>query len=226
MSGHLTELEAREYWGVEPYYEDGFVTLYHGDALMFLPKIERVGIILTDPPYNLGIEYGDGTNDTRDDYDAWCDRWYSMLPARQRTVIFPGLSNLPAWGRHKPTAVGCWHIPGNPGRGMPWSFVEWEPFLYWGGFIGGSNVYRYPVTKQKGVGDHPCPKPLGLMRALLLQTTRQMVLDRVVLDPFAGSGTTLRAAKDLGLRAIGIEIEERWCDLAASRLAQEVLEVA
>lgn len=80
--------------------------------------------------------------------------------------------------------------------------------------------YRYG---QPGKVDHPTQKPVGLVNTLLMASTR---LDDVVLDPFAGSGTTLVAAKALGRKAIGIEIEERYCEIAAKRLAQEVLEVA
>jgi site-specific DNA-methyltransferase (adenine-specific) len=67
---------------------------------------------------------------------------------------------------------------------------------------------------------HPCPKPLGLMRWLVARVSKP---NETVLDPFMGSGTTLLAAKDMGHRAIGIEIEERYCEIAAKRLSQEVL---
>lgn len=69
-----------------------------------------------------------------------------------------------------------------------------------------------------GVTIHPNEKPLGLMKRLI-----QCCPQGVLADPFAGSGTTLRAAKDLGRRAIGVELEERYCEVAALRLGQEVL---
>jgi DNA modification methylase len=77
-----------------------------------------------------------------------------------------------------------------------------------------------PISLQSDVGGHPCPKPLKLMRQLVSSLSTD---DGVVVDPFIGSGTTLRAAKDLGRKAIGIEIEERYCEIAAKRLGQEVL---
>ena len=211
---------------IQPYYSDDAVMIYHGDALEILGdalvSLMSFDLVLTDPPYNLGIDY-----DTHDDeastegYEAWCRRWYALLPKRKTTIIFPGLSNLPMWCRiDQPLAVGCWHIPGNPGRGFPWSFVEWEPFLYWGGFMGGSNVYRARVTAQQDIGDHPCPKPLSLFRGLIERSKAS-----TVLDPFMGSGTTLRAAKDLGRKAIGIELSERYCEIAAKRMGQEVLDL-
>jgi site-specific DNA-methyltransferase (adenine-specific) len=76
------------------------------------------------------------------------------------------------------------------------------------------------TTEQNG---HPCPKPYSAWRWLLERCSDE---NTVVLDPFCGSGTTLVAAKDLGLRAIGIEIEEHYCEIAAKRLSQEVLTFA
>jgi site-specific DNA-methyltransferase (adenine-specific) len=74
---------------------------------------------------------------------------------------------------------------------------------------------------EVGASEHPCPKPLDVWKRILLRVSP--VEGELVLDPFMGSGTTLRAAKDLGRKAIGIEIEERYCEIAAKRLAQEVL---
>jgi site-specific DNA-methyltransferase (adenine-specific) len=206
---------------VRPYYDEGGITIYHGDCCDVLPYVDPVELVLTDPPYNLGLVYG--AHDDKQDpaaYKRWCRQWFGLLPEHQRLVMFPGLSNLPMWcDIVKPTAIGCWYIPGNPGHGFPWSFVEWEPFIYVGGFMGGSNVYRSPVKTQREVGAHPCPKPLSLFRALLGRTKAA-----TILDPFIGSGTTLRAAKDLGMRAIGIEVEERWCEIAARRLGQGVFD--
>jgi DNA modification methylase len=85
-----------------------------------------------------------------------------------------------------------------------------------GGRIG---VFVHPKTNQGGTG-HMTEKPLPLMRELVSLFTDP---GETILDPFMGSGTTLRAAKDLGRRAVGIELEEKWCEVAAKRLSQEVL---
>jgi DNA (cytosine-5)-methyltransferase 1 len=89
----------------------------------------------------------------------------------------------------------------------------------WNGGHTQANVIRIPGIKPRAE-DHPTPKPLGLFSLFVRLHSDQ---GDTVLDPFMGSGTTLRAAKDLNRRAIGIEIEERYCDLAAKRCAQEVL---
>lgn len=82
------------------------------------------------------------------------------------------------------------------------------------------NVIRHITKIIPGKEEHPTPKPEALMRHFVGLHTKP---GDVVLDPFAGGGTTLRAAKDLNRRAIGIEIDERWAEYAAKRLQQEVL---
>ena len=90
---------------------------------------------------------------------------------------------------------------------------------------GGTSVWIHNIAKGNADArpDHPCPKPLPLMLQLVSLFTD---LGETILDPFAGAGTTLRAAKDLGRKAIGIEIEEKYCEIAAKRMAQEVLAFA
>ena len=80
-------------------------------------------------------------------------------------------------------------------------------------------LYFQTLNLKKGPeSEHPCPKPLSLWEEL-----DKRMKDGIVLDPFMGSGTTLVAAKELGRKAIGIEIEEKYCEIAVRRLAQEVL---
>lgn len=212
---------------MKPYYADDFVTLYHGDCRDVLPTLKRgcVDLVLTDPPYNAGIDYG-GYNDSRPraEYEAWCSEWFPLVRATcARTIIFPGHGNLWAWGRiAKPSAVGVWHKPGS-GSSSVIGWVDWEPWLYWTGdkgMLGGHSLIQAPLGTNAAIDWHPCPKPLGLMAQLLVKAKSE-----AVLDPFAGSGTTLRAAKDRGVRAIGVELNERYCERIVRRLGQECLDL-
>lgn len=117
------------------------------------------------------------------------------------------------WDKVVSTGMGALDVPWRP---------SWEAIYVIGhGFQGrrSHGVLRFSLpTLAPERKLHPTSKPVDLMRALITKCP-----DGTVLDPFMGSGTTLRAAKDLGRKAIGIEIEERYCEIAAQRLAQEVL---
>lgn len=208
---------------IAPYYSDDSVTIYHGDCIEILPTLDHADAGFADPPYNYGFDYGPDFDDKRPDaeYEAWCGEWFELLMARtDRTYITPGHGNLGQWLPRKPAGVAAWFKPGNPSGAGIFQFCEWEPILVWGkGRIGGSDVYRATLNPDfKGDTGHPCPKPLKLLTGILARSKATSVI-----DPFMGSGTTLRAAKDLGMRAIGIDQNERYCELAAHRMAQEVL---
>lgn len=205
-----------------PYYEASGVRIYHGDCRDVLPLLAGcdADLVLTDPPYNAGKAYGKHDDAmTAEAYTAWCAEWFGLSRAIcRRTIVFPGHGNIGVWyAVRRPSAVGCWDKIANFASGHLGA-EEWEPWLYWGQRIGGSSVIREPCLPYDWAGGHPNPKPVRLMRKFLLKFK-----SRIVLDPFMGSGSTLRAAKDLGCSAIGIELEERWCEVAAIRLSQEVL---
>ena len=83
----------------------------------------------------------------------------------------------------------------------------------------GAKHTAWKTTATSDINGHPCPKPIEWM----LKVVDLVSVDGdTIIDPFMGSGTTLRAAKDLGRKAIGIEIEEKYCEIAVKRLAQEV----
>jgi len=199
-----------------PYYEQSGITIYHGDCRDVLPTLGPVDLVLTDPPYGVGKTYA-----SHDDSAALYREWLAsvqplIFAASARQLITCGVANIWRW----PPAD--WVIGWFKSNAMTRSAIAnanvWEPVLVYGCKGFGVDGRAFPITPQPF--DHPCPKPLGLFQWLLVEATKP---DAVVLDCFCGSGTTLEAAKNLRLRAIGIELEEKYCEIAAERLRQEAL---
>jgi len=207
-----------------PYYDDGTCVIYNADCREVLPKL-RGGLVFADPPYGNGTEYED--MDATPEFVAELVETVAplMFCAAPVVAVTPGVGNLKAWPTPRWTL--CWFDPGGTGSG-PWGFCTWQPVLVYGkdpylaagmGRRPDGVEYMQRGDPDRGLG-HPCPKPLDFMRWLIQRAS----LDGTVIDPFMGSGTTLRAAKDLGRRAVGIELSEPYCEIAAKRLAQEVLD--
>lgn len=195
---------------MSPYYSEGGITIYHGDCREVLPSLDsQVDLVLTDPPYP-GYEKGWEVPDV--------PLILSLICAKTFVVFWPPLLNPPIQGI---VAEHIWHKPnGNSSHHYERIFVSGEAPK-------GCKVHRvaailpnYTQYQREDVG-HPCQKPLALISRLLASHK-----GRVVMDPFMGSGTTLVAAKVDGRRAIGIEVNERWCAVAARRLSQGVLDFA
>jgi len=205
-----------------PYYDDGTCVIYHADCREILPGL-RADLVFADPPYGVGLTYGQSyTDDGGADYSTWM-QWVAnqIRIAAPLSFVTPGIRNL--WRWPAATWVLAWTKPGSTRRSDLGGFNEWEPVLMYGKRRIFNDQKRLPAgaNHSADTGDHPCPKPLSLLRWLVEQGSDP---ESLVLDPFMGSGTTLRAAKDLGRKAIGIEIEERYCEIAAKRLGQEVLD--
>ena len=217
-----------------PYYEDDFVTIYCGDYRNVLAHTTfSYAAIVTDPPY--GIEGGSG-GDARDFGKGRYEASWEDTPEYIETVVAPaiemfaregvpmavtpGIRNL--WLYPKPRDMGCFWTPAAATHG-PWGFTTFQPILYYGkDHRAGKGAFPSgkEVTEAAEKNGHPCPKPISAWSWLVDKVTPP---GSTVLDPFMGSGTTLRAAKDRGRKAVGIEIEERYCEIAVKRLAQEVL---
>ena len=182
--------------------------------------MDKVDLVLTDPPYNVGIKYGDSVNDSKDDFVGWMEPIFRLLREMSDTVIIAGQVRLTDYALIEPWKwLLCWHKPAAMGR-SPVGFCNWEPMAMWGkGTNGGCDYVKAPIVPDRGLDGHPCPKPLLWGKGFISLFPNA----DTILDPFVGSGTTLRAAKDLGRKAIGIEIEEKYCEIAAKRLSQEVL---
>jgi len=202
---------------IKPYYDHNGITIYHGDCLKIMPQLETVDLICTDPPYNVGIDFGDKVDDKRNDYADWCDKWFNLLKA-DGILLTPGIGNLKMWMMKDPRWVIAWTKPNSMKR-ITIGFNCWEPVLLWG--KPKINSYRdlFEAPTKPNPPGHPTPKPLKLYKQLIKGFTD---INQTILDPFMGSGTTLVAAKELGRKAIGIEIEEKYCKIAARRLSQEV----
>lgn len=239
--------------GRRPYYHDERVTVWHARAEEVLPALPEASIdaIITDPPYNASevngrdgtvpgkLRRADGTyrEVTRDfgDWDRGFDpRWLvaqakRVLVDRGGLVAFAGDRTVSGYIdgtlHHMRTLV--WEKT-NPSPVFPGNYQAVYEWIVWQGkggpptFNGGGavpNRYRAPIPAHK---THPNEKPLSVMRSLVERHTNP---DDVILDPYGGSGTTARAAVDLGRRVIVVEAQAKYCDLIVARLGQGALDL-
>ena len=203
------------------YYEEPGIVIYHSDCRDILPHLPKVDLVLTDPPYGIGKDGqrpSDGAHGGRKAYPflGWDGERPSefmmslLLRAGEQHIIWGGnyfADYLPAQMK--------WLV-WDKGQRINQSDGE----LAWTSLGGALRITTFNRVELLMDGaEHPTQKPLRLMKWCVEQA-----LDaQTILDPFMGSGTTLRAAKDLGRKAIGIEIEEKYCEIAVRRLQQEVL---
>ena len=206
---------------VKPYYEQDGITIYHGDCREMLPALPPADVVLTDPPYGIGRDgerQSSGTHGGRKGYEFM--GWDAERPSRATfDLILASASSQIVWGGNYFAdllpASSQWLV-WDKGQRISQSDGE----LAWTSWDGALRIYtenRVAIMLDGAV--HPTQKPVALMRWCLGFAPDA----RTILDPFMGSGTTLVAAKQLGRRAIGIEIEERYCEIAARRLAQMIL---
>ncbi len=219
--------------GIEPYYADDRVVIYCADCRDVLPKLSVANAVVTDPPY--GIEGGRGGDRAfrKAAYDSsfWTDtRDYvreAVVPAVRtcidkfgRVCVTPGIRCM--WDYPEPVGVGCFWLPAAATHG-PWGFTCFTPILFYGRDPR-SGIGQLPsgiqVVEASEKNGHPCPKPIEAWKWLINKATGP---NEIVLDPFAGSCTTAVAAKQLGLFAVCIELEERYCEIGAQRCRQGVL---
>ncbi len=201
---------------LKPYYEHGGIVIYHGDCREVLATIQADAMI-TDPPYGVGFTY----RSYCDDESSWLEVLATLRISVAQMPSAVCMSFARLWEMPPARWAACWFKPGSVRRSKIGGWSTWEPVLLYGaGWNIANDLLRLPdaANHTPEAGGHPCPKPLRLFRWLINGHAAG-----TIVDPFMGSGTTLRAAKDLGRKAIGIEIEERYCEIAANRLRQEVL---
>ena len=216
---------------MKPYYADDAVTLYHGDCRE-IPEWLAADVLVTDPPYGVAWTSGQFSNakvaveDTiANDADTSARDAVLALWGSRPALVFG------SWRIARPPRVNnrlVWHKAANiPGmRTQPWFSADEEIYQLGTGFTGKpeQNVLATRDRRDGANGEvarwgHPTPKPVSLMERLIAKCP-----PGVIADPFAGSGATLVAAKRLGRQAIGVELEERYCQVIAKRLSQEVLD--
>lgn len=224
---------------MKPYYEDGNATLYLGDAREVLPALTAGSsdLLLTDPPYDIGFKSNrgqhdriagdDGTLDIRAVLAAAC----RVLRRSRHAYVFGPSSVLPEMLTAGVELVWDKGIVGMGDLSVPWgrshepiSFALHQPskanreqgFGRLTARIRQGTVLRVDRTHGASSKRHPTEKPVLLLRQLIESSS---VMGDMVLDPFAGVGSTLVAATLEGRRSVGIEIEERYCEIAAKRLS-------
>lgn len=205
-----------------PYYRQDGITIYHGDCAEILPSLQNVDHVLTDPPY--------GINASRDRDSAkwgWVDyggsQWDAQRPSTEllRAILDKGKHSI-IWGANYFIDA----LPWKPKqKWLIWDKCQTEfsladAELAWCSWEGAIRRFSYArALALKDGKQHPTQKPVELMKWCIGQFPER----GDILDPFMGSGTTLVAAKALNLRAVGIEREERYCEIAALRLRQGTL---
>ena len=208
-----------------PYYETPLGKLYHGDCLEIMPELEPVDLVLTDPPYGINytgcqisIRKGLGVIHNGIPGDKKVMDLRFILNMACDVVVF-GANNFPEQLPHRGRWF-CWdkRVVEAADR-MKGSAFE----LAWRNINSGFDVmirimHGGVVNSDGGKRKHPTQKPINLMLRII---NNHYPNSKNILDPFLGSGTTAIACERLKRKWIGIEIEEKYCEIAAKRIEQE-----
>jgi len=222
---------------IKPYFEDHGITLYHGDAREILPELETetFDMALTDPPYLVSYSgrWGSDIEIIKGDSES---SWVEPVFTEVWRLLKPDSLCLSFYGwPHAETFLSAWKAIGF----RPVSLIAFIKDRWGlGQFTRAKHEPAYLLAKGKpkrpnvAISDvldweqtsahlHPNQKPLRAISKIVSTYTSD---HSSILDPFCGSGTTLIAARNLGRRAVGVEIDERYCELIALRLSQEAFE--
>lgn len=225
---------------MKPYFQDGDVVIYHGDCREILPQVRNEAVVVSDPPFNVGYHYASYTDNLPDgDYRELVR---AALKPPSVVIHYPeAMFYVCDWLGEPPAKCAAWTYNANTPR--QWRMVSWFGLLPDFSLV--KQPYRNPEDKRvaaliaagaegcdlydwwhdqqvKNISaektEHPCQMPESVMRKVVGVTPAQ-----AIVDPFMGSGTTLVAARYFGKAAIGIELDERYCEIAAKRFSQQVL---
>jgi len=212
---------------VKPYYQDDLVTLYHGDCLEVTEWLSA-DVLVTDPPYGMNRSFiGTGHYDlvrVAGDNDTGIRDEALRLWGSEKGFIVFGHWKCARPGNIKHCII--WDKDKKPMGDSTAAFGTSHEEIYAGGNTSTwtnkrqQSVIRSRVIVGSERPDHPTPKPIGLMEHLVEKTGHG-----IVADPFAGSGATLVAARNVGRKAIGVELEEKYCELIATRLSQQAFDL-
>jgi len=211
---------------VTPYYSEPGITIYHGDAREVLTTLEPVGAVVTDPVWpNADVALA-GSGDPFGLFAAAVE----VLPEHERMAVWLGCLSDPRFlcCVKKPFVRQVFVEYAVPRIRSQWCLVSHDVVYLFGkrpeprpGYkvIPGRYMIRHHGNEEKA--RHPCARSFPAAKYVIDKLTEPHDL---ILDPFMGTGTTLRAAKDCNRKAIGIEVEEKFCEIAAKRLAQGVFD--
>lgn len=210
-----------------PYYEGDGITLYHADCVQVLPFLGKLDLLLTDPPYGISADKNHAAKKGKHGRKYYGEsNWDAARPSRAAFhLMLDATSEQCIWGGNYFA-----DILGPSMRWLVWNKCQpnWsmaDAEFAWTNQYKAARVFSYHRSKAIRDGKvHPTQKPLDLM----LWCLKFFPSANIVLDPFAGSGTTLVAAKMMGLQAIGIERSEEYCALAVERIkrAERIVEHA
>lgn len=217
----------------QPFYEDENIKIYNGDLNSVLPQLGiKADLILTDPPFNAGKEI-ENDNMNEQEFMSFTKRWlftvWNNMKENSNIAVIFGV-------KYQKPLVECLNFMFN----YNWEFIWWKS----NGMLNGkatfakydkvfwhskgeskhnrtdlipTDVWNIPIKVEANNFGHPTPKDVsGLDKIITLLSNE----GDLIIDPFMGSGSTLVSAKKLGRKAIGIDIEKRWCEVAVKRLAQ------
>jgi len=212
---------------MKPYYQDSYVTIYHGDCREILPELPKVDLVLTDPPYGINYQSARRTDWQRKpkiqndkEYPLWI---FNDIRPNNALLVFCRWEILPLLPQPKSFIV--WdklrHSMGDLQHeyGRQWEAIAFYPFEGHHFINRPKDVIRSACVPPNSL-THPNEKPEGLILQLMVSNEGDLIL-----DPFLGSGTTCYCAKKLNRKSIGIEIEEKYCEIAAKRCSQSVMEL-